>query len=813
MTVDRLISKLGGTVACLLWIALIVIPLGLTAVLAVTCDQRVTSAVTDWPSLVGQSMALAGGIAVLAVVLGLGPAHVLAHTRHPHWVLGCLILPLVFPKYVLYYAWMLLLHPTSVLSHALLQHPGVAQAMARGITVGTLVLWYWPLAALLMAQARRWMDQGVWDIACLDAAPGLRMWRVTVPMMWRPVALAFVVCFLLALCEFTTFHLSGLRTVGSELSVVYELTGSTGSVARAALPLMFPAMVGALALTCVAGQWRSPAHEEISIKPVRAGLLCWSGMLWCVSLICPVILLLCHVRSAAPFVQFLTLHSDDMTGSLIVAISAAGVACVLSAVPQCLGRVGGWIGTGSLFLVLFLPASVLAVALLKMVTAVPWLRGLQLSWVLVALGQGARFAGVGLWVRWLLRSTSRRDLTETAALDGASGLARWWHVDLPCTWPTLAAVGLLMMMFSLTELSVTMVLLPPGVPSFAQRLLNQMHYARDEHVIASCLILMGTFALLTTVLLGTIRCARAVGSAVCVCVCVLMLSGCEPSAHAFGPEVVASFGKTGRGPGQFMYPRAIESLGNGGLLVIDKTGRIQTFDQDLGFVSAFDMPVIQKGKPTGMSLGPDGHLYVADTHYSRVCVYTLDGELLRTFGTFGQDPGCFIYPTDVAFAPDGRIYVGEYGGHDRISVFDPNGAFVTAFGTCGSAVGQLSRPAALRIDPVKKILYVADACNHRIALYDLDGALLGYWGEPGQEAGQLRYPYDLELMHNGDVLVCEYGNNRLQRFSAAGQSLGVYGRAGRNLGELAYPWGVVTDAQGLAYVVDAGNNRIQVWKL
>ncbi|MCP4455738.1 MAG: hypothetical protein GY809_30125 [Planctomycetes bacterium] len=813
MTVNRLISKLGGILACLLWIALIVVPLGLTAVLALTSDQSVTSVVTDWPNLVGRSMGLAGVIAALAVILGMAPAHVLSHTRHTHVVLGCLILALVFPKYVLYYAWTLLLHPTSPLSHVLSQHPAVARAMSHGITVGTLALWHWPLAALLMAQARRWMDQGVWDIACLDAAPTQRTWRVTLPMMWRPVALAFAVCFLLVLCEFTTFHLSGLRTVGSELAVVYELTGSTGSVARAALPLVFPAMAGAVALTCAAGQWRSPARDEISVKPVRGGLFLWSVILWCVSLVCPVILLLCHVRSAAPFVQFLTLHSDDLLGSLIVAISAAGVACVLSSVPRCLGRVGGHAATGTLFLALFLPASVLAVALLKMVTVVPWLRGLRLSWALVALGQGARFAGVALLVRYLLRCTSRRDLTETAALDGASGLARWWHVDLPCTWPTVAAAGLLMMMFSLTELSVTMVLLPPGVPSFAQRLLNQMHYVRDEHVIASCLILMGTFATLTAMLLGTIRCARAVGAVACVCVCVLMVGGCDQSVPASGPEVVTSFGQTGKGPGQFMYPRAIESLGDGGLLVIDKTGRIQTFDQDLGFVNAFHMPVIQQGKPTGLSLGPDGHLYVADTHYSRVCVYTVGGDLLRTFGTFGQDPGCFIYPTDVAFAPDGRIYVGEYGGHDRISIFDANGVFVTAFGTCGSDAGQLSRPAALCIDPVKKILYVADACNHRIALYDLEGTVLGYWGEPGQEAGQLRYPYDLELMPNGDVLVCEYGNNRLQRFNAAGESMGVYGRAGRNLGELAYPWGVTTDARGLAYVVDAGNNRIQVWKL
>ncbi|MCF7972527.1 MAG: SMP-30/gluconolactonase/LRE family protein [Phycisphaerae bacterium] len=813
MTINRWISKLGGTVACILWIAVIAVPLVLIGILAVTGDQHVTSVVTDWPHLVTRSMTLAAAIAAVAVLLGLAPAQVLSHARHTHWVLGALILPLVLPRYVLYYAWTLLLSPTGPLGSTLSQTPDTARTVAHGVTIMTLALWYWPLAALLVAQAQRLIDRDLWDIACLEAAPRQRLWSVTVPMMWRPAALAFAVCFLLVLSEFTTFHLSGLRTVGSELAVVYELTGSTGAVARAAVPLVVPAMAGALALTWAAGHWQSQAREEASFRPVRFGLILFSGLLWCVSIVCPVILLLCHVRSTSPFVQFLTLHMDDLVASLGVAITAAVVACVLSAVPGCAGRLAGWMVTGSLFLVLFLPASVMAVALLKMVTIVPGLRPLRMSWVLVAVGQGVRFAGVGLLVRQLLRSTSRRDLREAAALDGASGLTRWWHVDLPCTWPVLAAVLLLIMMFSLTELSATMVLLPPGVPNFAQRLLNQMHYARDEHVIASCLILVGTFSLLTTVLLGTIRCARTMGSVACVGLCMLLLAGCDPVPTGSGPEIVASFGQTGKGPGQFMYPRAIESLPHGGLVVIDKTGRIQTFDQDHHTVRVFDMPEIKQGKPTGLTLGPDGNLYVADTHYSQVCVYTLDGHLLRQFGEFGEGPGCFIYPTDVAFAPDGRIYVGEYGGHDRISVFDPDGEFLTAFGTWGSDAGQLSRPAALRIDPVRKILYVADACNHRIALYDLDGHVLGYWGEPGQAAGQLRYPYDLELLRNGDVLVCEYGNNRLQRFSPDGQSLGVYGRAGRNLGELAYPWGVTTDAQGLAYVVDAGNNRIQVWKL
>ena len=64
---------------------------------------------------------------------------------------------------------------------------------------------------------------------------------------------------------------------------------------------------------------------------------------------------------------------------------------------------------------------------------------------------------------------------------------------------------------------------------------------------------------------------------------------------------------------------------------------------------------IEAGKPVGLSFAPDGNLYVADTHYHRVVVFTPAGKLIHQFGSFGETDGCFIYPTDVAFAGDGRI--------------------------------------------------------------------------------------------------------------------------------------------------------------
>ena len=48
--------------------------------------------------------------------------------------------------------------------------------------------------------------------------------------------LAFGVCFVLGLSEFATFHLAGVQTIGTELAVLYEETGSESHLARAAWP-------------------------------------------------------------------------------------------------------------------------------------------------------------------------------------------------------------------------------------------------------------------------------------------------------------------------------------------------------------------------------------------------------------------------------------------------------------------------------------------------------------------------------------------------------------------------------------------------
>lgn len=287
-----------------------------------------------------------------------------------------------------------------------------------------------------------------------------------------------------------------------------------------------------------------------------------------------------------------------------------------------------------------------------------------------------------------------------------------------------------------------------------------------------------------------------------------VMGGCGPVA---GQDPVALlFGRTGFGLGEFSYPRAAVIAPNGRLYVVDKAGRIQALTTDGEPLMHWRMKEFAAGKPTGLGVAPDGRIFAADTHYSRVLVFDADGEEVARFGEAGDGPGQFRLPTDVLVTRDGSVFVAEYGGNDRISRFSADLQFEQSFGRRSESDPGLERPQAL-CESSDGSIWVADACHHRICRYTRDGALVAQFGRLGGGPGELRFPYGLAELSDGTLVVCEYGNNRLQRFSRDGQSLGFWGRGGRGSGELAYPWSVVIDPADRVLVIDSGNNRVQVF--
>lgn len=288
-----------------------------------------------------------------------------------------------------------------------------------------------------------------------------------------------------------------------------------------------------------------------------------------------------------------------------------------------------------------------------------------------------------------------------------------------------------------------------------------------------------------------------------------LLTGCGRPPVGDVPGLRQVFGETGMGPGEFSYPRAATLGPDGHLYIVDKAARLQCYTRSGEFLRAWRTPEHTAGKPTGLGAGPDGRIYAADTHYGRVLVFEPDGRLVGSFGRPGRGPGEFLLPTDVAIAPDGTVYVGEYGGNDRISRFTPTWQYEFSFGGADAGDAALQRPQTLRLD-VDGTLWVADACNHRICHFSAAGELLASFGRSGTGPGELRFPYGLDLLADGTLVVCEYGNNRVQRFDRTGRSLGTWGSPGRQPGQLAYPWAVIAGPRDVLFVLDSGNNRVQV---
>lgn len=309
--------------------------------------------------------------------------------------------------------------------------------------------------------------------------------------------------------------------------------------------------------------------------------------------------------------------------------------------------------------------------------------------------------------------------------------------------------------------------------------------------------------------------------------------------------MLAQIGEVGLSPGQFSYPRCIDTDGHD-LWVIDKAARVQRLDPKTGaYLGGWKMPEFLLGKPTGVTVGKGDSgetlLYVPDTHYHRVMVYRPgavnelgaahgEPEIVTQFGEYGTEPGQFIYCTDVAVLLDQtrtrpvRLYVSEYGGNDRISVFEhgptPNSwVFSFAFGRFGSSSApdqvEFSRPQSIQIDEQHRELIITDACNHRVGRFTLEGKLVAWFGspdEPTDAPGRFRYPYGLALMGDGSALVAEFGGNRIQRIDLRdGRCLGLWGKPGRGKGEIATPWGV-TVLGDRVYILDSGNNRVLAFK-
>lgn len=262
---------------------------------------------------------------------------------------------------------------------------------------------------------------------------------------------------------------------------------------------------------------------------------------------------------------------------------------------------------------------------------------------------------------------------------------------------------------------------------------------------------------------------------------------------------------------------------------------VMVFSPEGAFLRSWGAGVFQR--PHGISITPEDVVYCTDDDGQVVHAFTPEGNLLHTLGVRGRasDTGAtgdfrtirhsgppFNVPTNVAFAPNGDVYVTDGYRNARVHHFSAAGELRRSWGEPGTGPGQFRIPHGIVIDPAGRI-YVADRENSRIQLFDLQGSFLGEW------TGIAR-PCQAALDAAGRVFVAELGyragmwpGTEPPAPGATGGRVSVFGRDGALLarwgggedpkqpGDFFAPHDLCIDSRGDLYVgevtLSAGGSR------
>lgn len=126
-----------------------------------------------------------------------------------------------------------------------------------------------------------------------------------------------------------------------------------------------------------------------------------------------------------------------------------------------------------------------------------------------------------------------------------------------------------------------------------------------------------------------------------------------------------------------------------------------------------------------LGVAPDGRLFVVDRDAHEVVILR-DGRRTGGLGTRHEPLAPFNHPTDVAFAPDGTVYVSDGYANARIHRFDPEGRLMTSWGTHGDGPGAFVNPHAVWVQPDGRVI-VADRENDRLQVFGPEGEHLAIW--------------------------------------------------------------------------------------
>jgi hypothetical protein len=175
-------------------------------------------------------------------------------------------------------------------------------------------------------------------------------------------------------------------------------------------------------------------------------------------------------------------------------------------------------------------------------------------------------------------------------------------------------------------------------------------------------------------------------------------------------------------------------------------------------------------RPTDVAWDPQGNIFVSDGYgNNRVVKYDKNGRFLKQVGSEkrGSEPGQFNLPHAIAADGKGNVYVSDRG-NNRTQVFDNDLNFKTSYENVGTAWTVCISPGP------HQYLFTSNSnpngnppgswdITGEIYKMELDGTVIGKFGHASKQFGGFQVVHMMDCRNPNEIIVAEIESWRVQK--------------------------------------------------
>lgn len=239
---------------------------------------------------------------------------------------------------------------------------------------------------------------------------------------------------------------------------------------------------------------------------------------------------------------------------------------------------------------------------------------------------------------------------------------------------------------------------------------------------------------------------------------------------------------------------------------------------------------IDKGSDMVIRFNPEGRVTMVFGRKQEASDETT-GPLKHPVPPLPAEDGRFRQVTDVAFGPEGDIFISDGYINSRIAKADKDGNWIKSWGNRGTNPGEFNTPHNIAAD-AKGNVYVADRGNRRIQVFDSEGKFLRIItvdvpfdenARPaiGNKPDLKTYQQVQTFVPGAPWTVCitpppnqvlftsDAYPGRVYKLSLDGTVLGVLGQSGKQLKQFGWIHAIACPSENEIYVAELLNWRVQ----